>query len=120
MQKDFAARADWCVMPPEEANHPPVVQLDHPPDLTVKPGTEVKLSARGSFDPDGDEFSYKWWYYGEAGTFDGEIRLINPQTEQVTLIVPNEETELHLVCEVEDTGDPQLTRYARVIINVEY
>ena len=57
MQKDFAARADWCVMPPEEANHPPVVQLDHPPDLTVKPGTEVKLSARGSFDPDGDEFS---------------------------------------------------------------
>ena len=40
IQNDFAARADWCVKPYEEANHPPVVKLATP-DMKVRPGDKV-------------------------------------------------------------------------------
>ena len=72
-QNDFAARADWSVKPYEEANHPPVVVLDHATALKVRPGETVKLSALGTSDPDGDDLQYRWWQYREAGTYDGFI-----------------------------------------------
>ena len=37
-QNDFAARADWCVKSYKEANHQPVVKLNHDADLKAKPG----------------------------------------------------------------------------------
>ena len=36
---------------------------------TGKVGERVALSAEGSTDPDGDNLSYKWIYYGEVGPF---------------------------------------------------
>ncbi len=35
-QADFQARLDWCVFPPEWANHPPVVMIDKPSELRVR------------------------------------------------------------------------------------
>ena len=54
LQKDFASRADWCVKSYDEANHPPVVKLANALDITAKPGSKIKLSAKGTTDPDGD------------------------------------------------------------------
>ena len=58
LQNDFAARADWCVKPYNQANHPPVVKLAHALDLKARPGTTLKLSAKGTTDPDGNKLTY--------------------------------------------------------------
>ena len=59
-QNDWAARADWCVKPWREANHPPIIGLDGAKDLNAAPGATVRLSVRGTVDPDGNKLSYSW------------------------------------------------------------
>ena len=121
LQNDFAARADWCVKPYAAANHPPVVVLAHPADLTVRPGETVTLSAAGTTDPDGNALRYHWWHYGEAGSYPGSISVDAPDQTTVSLVVPADAIEgqtLHIVCEVTDNGAPQLTRYQRVVLTV--
>jgi hypothetical protein len=121
-QNDWAARADWCVKSYQEANHQPVVKLNHKLDLSAKAGSTIQLSAKGTYDPDGDELTYNWWYYKEAGSYKGDIEIVHANKRDVSFTVPNtisEETTLHLICEVKDNGVPQLTRYKRVIIKVE-
>ncbi len=121
LQNDFAARADWCVRPYEEANHPPVVVLGHAADLEARPGVTVDLSARGTSDPDGDELEYRWWQYREAGSYDGAIEIRHGEKQDAAFVVPDDagagET-IHLVAEVRDRGTPPLTRYQRVIVTV--
>ena len=120
-QNDFAARADWCVKPYTEANHQPIVKLNHKQDLKAKPGARINLSAKGTIDPDGDKLTYGWWRYNEADSFKGKIEIINANSVNAALIVPEEikeEATIHIICEVRDAGTPQLTRYQRVIIKV--
>lgn len=74
LQNDFAARADWCIKPYGEANHPPIVILTSPLDIEAKPGSKIKLSAKGTMDPDGDQLNYSWWQYQEADTFEGKLK----------------------------------------------
>ena len=80
-QAEFAARMDWCVKPPAEANHPPVAVLDGDAGQGVlrrlaKPGETVRLEAVGSSDPDpGDTVAFRWWVYPEAGTYGGQVPL---------------------------------------------
>lgn len=122
IQNDFAARADWCVKPYEQANHPPVVKLAHARDLTVGPGDTVQLSAEGSHDPDGDELSYRWWRYQEADSYSGTIAIRDANTPYATFTLPADvgnEDAIHIVCEVTDTGTPRLTRYQRVVVRVQ-
>ena len=57
-QNDFAARMDWTVKSYSEANHPPVARLATPERITARGGEQVRLSAAGSTDPDGDALSY--------------------------------------------------------------
>jgi len=122
LQKDFAARADWCVKSYDEANHPPVVKLANALDITAKPGSIIKLSAKGTFDPDGDELSCSWWQYQEADTYKDYIEISNPHKQNVSLTMPdnvNSGETIHIICEVTDNGTPKLTRYQRVIISIE-
>ena len=51
LQKDFAARADWCEKSYSECNHPPVVKLKGNLNITAKPGSKIQLSAKGTYDP---------------------------------------------------------------------
>lgn len=51
----------------ENANHAPVVKLNHLNRVVVKPNTAVKLSGQAT-DPDGDGSMYRWWQYKEVGT----------------------------------------------------
>lgn len=99
LQNDFAARADWCVRSFDDANHPPVVKLTNALDITTEPGSKIVLSARGTFDPDGDELRYSWWRYYEADSFNGKIKIKNVNSINASLIVPediNEEATIHI------------------------
>lgn len=121
-QNDFAARADWCVNSYEDANHPPVVKLTNALDMTAQAGAEIQLSADGTYDPDGDNLTYSWWQYQEAGTYNGNIQIINNNEDKAKAIIPEDATKgntVHIICEVTDDGTPNLTRYQRVIISIQ-
>ncbi len=121
IQNDFAARVDWCVKSYKEANHQPVVRLNHSVNLKAKPGETVKLSAVGTIDPDGDELLYSWWQYGEADSYEGNIKIRNSKNQEVSFVIPtdaNNGDTIHIICEVSDNGTPQLTRYQRIVITI--
>lgn len=122
VQNDFAARADWCVKDYASANHPPVVRLkDTPRDLDAAPGEKLTLDATATSDPDGDELSFRWWNYLEAGTYSGS-ELPESNAPVATITVPNDAQPgdtIHMICEVTDSGSPPLTRYQRVVIRVK-
>ncbi|HXE80323.1 MAG TPA: nucleoside hydrolase-like domain-containing protein [Vicinamibacterales bacterium] len=72
-QHDFAARMDWTVKGPREANHNPQVVVNGqsgkaPLEVNATVGIPVTLDASGSRDPDGDRLTYTWFFYPEAGT----------------------------------------------------
>jgi hypothetical protein len=120
-QNDFAARADWCVKPYHQANHPPIVKLANALDLTVRPGTKLALSARGTTDPDGNALTYRWWQYEEADTYTGSVPVRDAGKPDASVIVPadaNAGETIHIICEVTDAGTPPLTRYQRVVIKI--
>ena len=122
LQNDFAARADWCVKSYEEANHPPVVVLNHALDLNVKSGETVKLSAQGTSDPDGDKLNYRWWQYTEADTYEGTVQIKGASAKNASFKVPSDADHaktIHIICEVTDAGSPAITRYQRVVVRVD-
>ncbi len=121
IQNDFASRADWCVKSFEQSNHPPVVKLLNPLNLSVKSGDKINLNAKGTFDPDGDNLSYSWWQYQDADTYPGNIIIAQAENQEISLIIPKDAAigqTIHIICEVNDGGIPNLTRYQRVIITV--
>ena len=131
-QNDFAARMDWTILPYEKANHPPVAKLGHAQTLLAKKGDKVLLSAKGSSDPDNDALSYQWFTYEEAGTFSvssarsGQpVEIQNFDQPEAWFTVPTKRVggsgtgTLHVILKVTDHGTPRLTRYQRVIVNIE-
>jgi len=120
-QNDFAARMDWCLMSFEEANHPPVPVLSHPEQITVKTGEGFTLDAFDTTDPDGDSFSFLWFNYPEAGTYKKLIKVNGAENVHMAYYtapeVDKEETA-HFILKVTDKGEPQLSRYKRVIVTI--
>lgn len=119
-QNDWAARADWCVEPPSNANHPPQVNVVGDLDRPVQTGDRVLLNAEPSVDPDGDSLSFRWWQYVEAGTWKGETDIKNSDKSKASLVIPSKiesGMNIHIICEVTDDGIPSLTRYQRVILS---
>lgn len=121
-QHDFAARMDWQVTEDyNHANHHPVVALNDIEGKSlakgiVAAGKEVELSAKGTHDPDGDSFSYRWFVYKEAGNFAGDIPFDNSTGEDLQFTMPKLGQEIHIILEVEDDGIPSLFSYRRVIL----
>jgi hypothetical protein len=119
-QNDFAARMDWCLKSYQEANHRPVITLMHPEEITVKSGEDFSLDAFDSTDPDGDNLSFLWFNYPEAGSYK---RMVNTSAENVHIVyvtapeVEKKET-VHFILKVSDKGSPPLTSYKRIIVNV--
>ena len=119
-QNDFAARMEWCTKTYKEANHPPVVVLNHPDQFTVKSGQGFGLDAGASTDPDGDNLSFLWFNYPEAGSYKKLVTTSAENAHGVYVVAPevqNKET-IHFIVKVTDKGMPALTRYKRVIVTV--
>jgi hypothetical protein len=120
-QKDFAARMDWTIKSYKEANHPPVPALGHSDKITIKSGDYFVLDASGTTDPDGDNLSYLWFQYSEAGSYRQPVRLAyaeNIYKNAFTAPVVDKPETIHFILKVTDKGTPALSRYKRVIVQV--
>jgi hypothetical protein len=119
-QNDFAARMDWCTKSYEEANHHPVIVLSHPEQFTVKSGEGFSLDGFNSTDPDGDNLSFLWFHYPEAGSYKKLINVGAENVHGVYVTAPKVEKKetLHFILKLSDKGTPVLTRYKRVIVTV--
>ena len=120
-QNDFAARMVWCTKSYAEANHPPVPVLAHPEKITVKSGEMFCLDASGSTDPDGDNLSFIWFQYPEAGSYK-KIVTINGASNLWRFFVTAPEVAkketVHFILKLTDKGNPPLTRYERVLVTI--
>jgi len=124
-QNAFEARMDWCVRPYDECNHAPIAVCNGDDTLSVlqvpaDPGEQVALSAAGSSDPDGDDLSYRWWVYPEAGSYWGDAPMRDADAAEAFLTVPEDAAgrTIHTILEVIDNGAPPLTSYRRVVLQV--
>lgn len=125
-QNDFAARADWAVMPYNQANHHPKAVLNGRSGKEViyqdvVPGETVTLSAAGSSDPDGQSFTINWQVYPEAGTYGKLIPLTRPRGVSTKLTMPRDSSgkTIHTLLEVRDSGSPPLVSYRRIVLAVQ-
>lgn len=124
-QHDFAARMDWNVAQTYKgANHNPIIMLNGNEGKAlakakVEAGKTVRLSAKGTFDPDGDQVKYHWWIYKEIGGFNGQLEFFNPYADEQSFEMPklNEGQSLHIILEVQDSGEPSLYSYRRIILS---
>jgi hypothetical protein len=119
-QNDFAARMDWCIMPYQEVNHPPVPVLSQEDEITVKSGEGFGLDAINSTDPDGDNLSYLWLSYPEAGSYKKKLITEAEIAHGVYVKAPVvDKTETaHIILKVTDKGKPALSRYKRIIVTI--
>jgi len=83
-------------------------------------GAQVKLSAAESSDPDGNRLNYRWWTYGEAGTYDGRVMIRGDEQAEAEVPVPADASgkTIHVILEVRDDGQPPLTSYRRAVLEV--
>lgn len=124
---DFAARMQWSVSSKyEEANHHPIIFIGKDKtkriiEKSVDKGTTVTLDASKSYDPDGNAMSYRWMFYREPSSYDGDI-IIDKTSESICEIYIPEESAgktIHIVLEVTDDGKPALTSYRRIVLYVQ-
>jgi phosphotransferase system HPr-like phosphotransfer protein len=120
IQMDFAARADWCIKPYKEANHAPKISVKEGNSLKVKAGNKITLTASAT-DPDGNKVNFTFWQYAEAGTSPEKVTITQERTKaQVQLPGAAKSGDtIHIIIEGKDEGSPALTRYQRVILNIE-
>lgn len=125
LQNDFRARLDWCVKPPQEANHAPRAVVNGAGGkeilrIAAGPGQEVSLDAGSSRDPDGGTLAYEWFVYAEAGTYEGQMSLTEVSSAVTVLPVPRDAggKTIHVVLAVRDNGTPPLAAYRRVVVQV--
>ncbi|KAI3579810.1 hypothetical protein IWW34DRAFT_659600 [Fusarium oxysporum f. sp. albedinis] len=146
-QNDFAARIQWTLTSDfSKVNHPPVIVVHgdigyKPYYLEVDAGSTITIDASETYDPDGDELSFKWFQYREPSstqTFhdsdvsdleinvlegsDGRKAEIIVAPPEKSCVVVRDQTSLqrglllHLILEVTDAGTPPLTSYRRILI----
>jgi len=79
------------------------------------------LDASGSTDPDGDNLSFIWFQYPEAGSYKKMIT-INGASNLWRLLVTAPEVAkketVHFILRLTDKGNPPMTRYERVLVTI--
>ena len=123
-QHDFAARMDWNIGDDfKKTNHNPVVVLNSNAGKAValarvKTGDKVLLSSKGSSDPDGDNLTFRWFVYREAG-LGWNVEIEQPESEEISFAMPelSQGQSLHIILEVRDSGIPSLFSYRRVVLS---
>ncbi|MGA2446189.1 MAG: nucleoside hydrolase-like domain-containing protein [Opitutaceae bacterium] len=127
MYADYICRMEWCVKPYNEANHPPVAAIDGDTSPTIVrmralSGSTLRFDASASTDPDGDQLTFSWWIYEEAGTYPGRIVVHDADHPTAYFTVPSGAggKQIHLILEVKDNGKcASLAAYRRIVIDVD-
>jgi CubicO group peptidase (beta-lactamase class C family) len=126
LQNDFRVRLEWCVKQPQQANHAPQVIVNgirgkQIQSIIAKPGETLSFDAGSTRDPDGDNLSYEWFIYKEAGTYKDDAILSSPSSIRTSLRIPNDAADqtIHVILAVHDNGTPPLAAYRRIIVQVE-
>ncbi len=121
-QNDFAARLKWSVTPKfSDANHEPKVRIKGLSEVSVRPGSTVRLVGEVS-DPDHNAVEVTWWQDDAAGTYPGDVRFSDQAAFRTTFRVPNNAQPghtIHVILEATDNGAPPLTRYQRLIVKIQ-
>ncbi|KAJ6071017.1 hypothetical protein N7467_012336 [Penicillium canescens] len=152
-QDDFAARMQWTLSAERsKANHAPVAVVNGStagPEhlyLEVEAGSEITLDARGSYDPDGNDLSFRWFQYKEPTRTQSDIHWhfvpdvdvklvdgIEPSGAVVRIQIPpavscavniltgealQKGQMLHLILEIKDSGIPSMRAYKRIVLQV--
>ena len=118
---DFCARMQWA----EEGrgNRNPQVIVNRkkglaPLHITAKAGSDVRLNASRSTDPDGDALSFRWWQQTEIGTTKMVIEDADKSIASVHIPAEAAADTVHIICEVHDNGPFHLVSYRRVIVYI--
>lgn len=104
-----------------DAEHPDFGGWGGRYELTVPPPLpNLEPEHYPSTDPDGDSLHFRWFVYPEAGTGRAAVSIADPAAAATTLLLREVEQDgtVHVIRTVTDSGSPQLTRYARVILTV--
>ena len=105
-----------------------VIEVNCPPTrptITITPNpaqvNEELNPCMQCSDPDGDQLSYQWIYYREAGNSVYWLQLNNAGYAEASFTAPSmgKPQEMHFVLALTDSGRPALTRYKRVIVRVD-
>jgi hypothetical protein len=125
---DLKARMDWCVEPYQSANHHPIAILNGDTTnniIRIKANYHdtIVLDASGSYDPDADNISYKWWVYPEAGEkpYAKPLEIENSSSVKTSLMIPKGAAtkSLHIILEVTDDNQiVPLIDYRRMVVIV--
>jgi hypothetical protein len=120
-QADFQARLDWCLRPYDQSNHPPQVRIAGKWERKARPGQTVSLDASGTTDPDGDRLDLAWQVYPIGLGVSDKVRIEGRNSSNPRVILPRELAgrTIPILLSVTDRGDPGLTRYGRILIEVE-
>lgn len=117
---NFAARMDWAK--DGFGNRNPIIAIDGDKSLEIlirkpKQGSTVTLDTSNSTDPDGDKLKFSWWILPEAGTYQGPINIAGQESGAANVDVPfgSAGKTFHVICEVVDNGEHNLTSYRRII-----
>jgi len=121
---DFAARMQWAAEGTGNTN--PVVVLNgdaclKPLKITAKPGDQITLDARKSYDPEGNALDFKWEIQPFAGD-DSPAALLEGESDpklRITLLEESSGCSYHVILTVHDNGDFNLPAYRRAIISIE-
>ena len=105
-----------------KGNRNPVVVINKNEGMEIlkykpKQGKHVTLDASGTNDPDDDKLTFRWWIQPEAGSYQKDVVISENNTSRATVLVPSDSAgkTFHVICEVTDTGTPNLTSYRRII-----
>jgi hypothetical protein len=125
VKKSFLNRLQWSVKEPGEVNSEPVVVINGDKSnrilsVQARQGEDIRLDASRSYDPDGDEITFRWFRYDEADSYAGEFKIEQPGQAVQNFVVPSDlgKDDIHLVLEVRDNGSPDLVAYRRVIVQL--
>ena len=75
-----------------------------------------RLGASASFDPDGDELTFKWWQQDGISQAKATVSNATSSTVKVDMPTTFANDEIHIICEVHDQSKYALPAYRRVII----
>jgi hypothetical protein len=120
-QHDFAARLAWSVAPTyAAANHNPAITLKTPATVTARRGQVIPLGATAS-DPDGDEVAIRWRRWKQADDYPGDTLIADAVSPEARFRVPRDAKVgqvFQIIAEAIDSGSPNLSRYAKVLVTV--